>query len=112
MPSFGKRVDVPGGRRSSRRDHVVLAAAAMSLDKSRSVVVEDVSSTGARLLGRDLPGAGKDLLLKVAAEAFMAWVVWSTGEECGIEFEDPLDSAAVSRLKADASIEHFLVLVE
>src|SRR4051794_17464634 len=99
MMPFGKRVDVPGGRRRTERERVVLAAAALTLDRSRSVVVEDVCSSGARLRGRDLPEDGQELLVKVGSIDVMASVVWASHEVCGITFAPPLEPAGVKQLK-------------
>jgi hypothetical protein len=99
MPSFGKRVDVPGGRRRASRQPVLLAASAVTLGGSQSVIVEDVCSTGARLRGRNLPVGGKQLMIKVGGMNILAEVAWSGSEECGITFDAPLDQDGVQTLK-------------
>lgn len=48
MPSFGKRIDGPAGRRGDKREVVALTASALTLQGSESVLVEDVCPTGAR----------------------------------------------------------------
>ena len=48
MSGFGKRVDGPRGRRRIERQDVRLVGTATSLNDTRSVLVEDVSWTGAK----------------------------------------------------------------
>jgi hypothetical protein len=109
--AFGKRVDVPGGRRRIQREPVVLAAGAVMLDRSRSVVVEDVCSSGARLRGRDLPEQGQQLLLKVGPVDFLASVAWVRTEECGITFTPPLEPTGVIQLKEEGKLGRVLGII-
>ena len=61
MPSFGRRVDqTTGGRRRASRETVVLAGALMTLSNSHTVTLVNISSTGARLRGDNLPTRDKD----------------------------------------------------
>jgi len=54
-------------RRRNARQPVSLAASALSLSRSRSVVISDLSPDGAHVDGRDLPLPGEDLLLVVGS---------------------------------------------
>lgn len=99
MPGFGKRVDVPGGRRRARRQPVLLSASALTLGGSQSVIVEDVCATGARLRGRNLPPNGRQLVIRVGAVDVLASVAWRASEECGITFDTPLDQEGVDSLR-------------
>ena len=100
MP-FGKRVDVPGGRRKAPRQPVSLAASASTTGSSQSVIVENVCASGARLRGRVVPAAGKELMIKVGSMSLLAEVAWSQDEECGIAFHPPLDQRDVQTLKQE-----------
>lgn len=100
---FGKRIDGPGGRRRAERELVLLAAAAHSLEDSRSVLIEDVGPTGARLRSPRFRPGGKQLLIRAGATEVLASVVWSRGDECGILFDEPLDKDTLELLKKDAS---------
>lgn len=108
MMAFGKRMDLPGGRRRARREPVVLAAAAVTLDHSQSVTIEDVCSTGARLRGRGLPPDGHEMLVSVGPIKVMASVAWSANDSCGISFENVLDAAAVERIKSEGRLARIL----
>lgn len=101
MPSFGRRVDGPAGRRRVQREEVVLAGSALTLGASRAVVVTDVSPSGAKLIGRKLPPAGKDVLLTVGNVELFGEIAWLGHDECGISFESPLDAELVDHLKRE-----------
>jgi len=87
MASFGKRVDVPGGRRQVKREQVAILGSALTLEGSKSVVVEDLGPKGARLLGRDLPAPGKDVLLKTGDGDIFGRVAWASQDRIGMVFE-------------------------
>jgi hypothetical protein len=106
--AFGRKVDVPGGRRRFPREPVLLVGAAVTLDRCHSVTLDDVCSTGARLSGRDLPGDGRDVLIRVGELELMASVAWSKRNACGITFENGLESSAVERLKHEGALTRVL----
>jgi len=99
MNGFGKRIDGLEGRRKALRDKVVLAASAMSIESSAAVVVTDVSSKGAKLLGKDLPSRGANVLVTVGEVELFAKVAWCGHNECGVTFETPLAAAQVKQIK-------------
>jgi len=111
MPTFGKRVDVPGGRRRTVRQPVVLVGSATTMESTRSVIFDDVCSTGARLRGRDLPEEGADVIVRVGGADILASVAWKAKEQCGITFEDTLDESGVQQLKEAGSVGRVLGLV-
>ena len=93
MSSFGKRVDVPGGRRRVNRREVAILGSAMTLEGSNSVVVEDLGPSGAKLVGRHLPAPGKEILLRTSEIAVMGRIAWADNDHRGITFEQPLNEA-------------------
>lgn len=101
MSSFGKRIDGPVGRRKAVREEVVLAGSAQTLESSRSVVVTDVSVTGAKLVGRELPPRASNVLISVGDVELFATVAWSGRDECGVTFDPPLDPDMVHQVKHD-----------
>lgn len=101
MPDFGRRVDGPAGRRRAHREEVVLAGSALTLGASRAVVVTDVSPSGAKLIGRKLPPAGKDVLLTVGSVELFGEIAWLGHDECGISFEAPLGAEMIDHLKRE-----------
>ena len=111
MPSFGKRVDVPGGQRRSARQAVVLAASALGLNRSNSVLVPDLSKAGARLQGRDLPSPGERLLINFGQTTLFASVAWRGRDQCGIVFESRLDDQGVAQLQREADWADVMGLV-
>ena len=100
MSTFGKRVD-GSGRRKSVREKVLLAASARTVACSRSVVVTDVSTKGAKLIGRELPRQSANVLVTVGNVDVFATVAWSAGDECGIAFETPLTPQLTEHLKRE-----------
>jgi hypothetical protein len=89
-------------RRRHPREEVMLAGSAMSVTRSRSVMITDVSAVGARMGGRDLPAPGNDMLMVVGSQDRMGTVVWRTPEHCGVTLDQPLDSADIDRMKREA----------
>ena len=88
MGAFGKRAG--GGRRSAARTSALLMAVLTTLVGSRSTVLADVSSIGARVRGPDLPAMGEELIVNIERVQAFGTVVWSDSGECGIVFEPPL----------------------
>jgi hypothetical protein len=70
----------------------------MSIDRLRSVLVADLSPSGAMLHGRDLPKEGSEVLVAVGSQDSFAMIVWSNDDACGIEFEEPLPEHRLARL--------------
>ena len=80
----------------------MLAASAISVTRSRSVMITDVSATGARIGGRDLPAPGNDMLMVVGSQDRMGTVVWRTVDNCGVTLDQPFDAADIDRMKREA----------
>jgi hypothetical protein len=89
-------------RRAFPRLPVVLAASALAIARSRSVVVTDLSLEGAQLGGRDLPPAGDDLLMLVGSLDAMATVVWREGDKCGVQFDEAIADETIVQMKREA----------
>ena len=87
MRSFGKRVDGVGGRRRIKRRPVSIQATGSSLtDSSRCLIIEDICLNGARVLGRNLPREGAEILLRRGENALLGTVVWAAEDRRGILF--------------------------
>lgn len=80
---------------------MVLAASARSIGSSRTVVVTDVSVSGAKLHGRDLGSLSPNVLISVGAVDLFAKIAWTTRDECGIIFEERLEMETVTRIKRE-----------
>jgi hypothetical protein len=100
MP-FGKREG--GGRRGAGRRHVPLLAVFTSVTMSRRIELVDLSSTGARLSGEDLPDPDEELFLNIEDWRAFGRVVWRRGGQCGVVFEPPVDAAEVEALASRAA---------
>lgn len=98
MSVFGKCVG--GGRRSAARMDVPLVAVVTTLHESRSAIVVDVSATGAKLRGTNLPKSAEDLFLTVEGIVVFGTVAWEENDERGVAFDAPLaprDEALLKR---------------
>lgn len=87
MAKFGKRLDGPGGRRRIRRRKVSIPGTAVSLDGTRSVLIEDLTLAGARLLGRRLPEVGSEVELRVGDRSLFGEIAWAGAERRGVRFD-------------------------
>ncbi len=79
-----------------------MLAVVMTLTSTRTAVVADLSSTGIRLSGANLPAKGQLLEIKIDTVAAFGSVVWSTNSQCGVAFEPPLASSNVEALRIRA----------
>jgi hypothetical protein len=86
--TFGKRGG--GGRRSDTRKAANLLAVVKTTAKTQSADLVDVSLTGAKLSGCDLPAVGQNLFIAFERVEVFATVVWSQAGECGIRFDEPI----------------------
>ena len=87
-----------GGRRLSVRERAPLIAVFTTLTRSHDAVLIDISRTGARLSGDDLPLHGEDFILSIEGIRSFGSVVWSSEGECGVAFDGPLPEADFERL--------------
>jgi hypothetical protein len=95
MDCFGKR---EGGRRSSARDKAALVAVFTTITRSYHATLVDVSATGARLSGIDLPLAGELVELRIADVRAFGVVRWAD-DFCGVVFDVPLGAGDVESLR-------------
>jgi len=87
MASFGKRLDGPGGRRWIRRRKVSMIGSALSMHGTRSILVEDLTLAGARLLGRGLPAPGAEVEIRVGERSLFGVVAWAGTDRRGVRFD-------------------------
>jgi len=88
-----------GGRRQAPRESLPLPATLSTLRQTRSANVADLSATGARLRGADLPAIGDPVELWMDCVRAFGLVAWSKQGECGVEFDPPLPPFEVERLR-------------
>lgn len=95
----------PVHSRKFDREQVMLAGSALAPTRSRTIIVCDLSSNGARLAGRDLPPPGDDVLVRVGSSDMLAKVAWQTADHAGIEFEEPLEDETIASMKREGAWE-------
>lgn len=99
--NFGKRIDGPAGRRQNPREDLALEALVETVGARHCAAMLDLSETGARLSGHDLPAPGNEALLRVAGAALFGEVVWSSGDECGVRFDEPPTARELHTLRRE-----------
>jgi hypothetical protein len=97
VSTFGKRQG--GGRRSADREHLPLIAIFTTRTRSHAAGLVDLSVTGARLRGTELPAADEDLILNIEGLSAYAVVKWSRLGFCGVEFDVPLSAPEITSLE-------------
>jgi hypothetical protein len=90
-------------RRRAVREPVMLAGSAVSVTRSRSVMISDLSVTGALLGGRDLPMPGDDVLVLVGSQDRMGTVKWRSGDKCGVRLDEPLAQDHIALMEREAA---------
>ena len=108
MRAFGKSNG--GGRRGAARRLAPLPAVFMTIGRSAKAGVIDISCTGIRLRGRDLPPRGEEMELKVEEVRVFGIVAWVEDNECGVAFDAPLMPFEVDRLRRKAGVPRLAAL--
>ena len=70
-----------------------------SVTKTGSIVLLDLSCTGAKFRGKQLPQDGEDIILKVEGLQAFGTVAWCNGAQCGIRFDLRLDPQEVEAIR-------------
>jgi hypothetical protein len=97
MPTFGKLEE----RQRSVPRAKAGRAASLAADGARYfLTLVDVSRTGARLTGPEIPESGVDVLFRAADVEMAATVVRSSANECAVDFATPIAASEVQRLQA------------
>ncbi|WP_205481575.1 PilZ domain-containing protein [Sphingomonas arenae] len=91
-----------GGRRKARRIGAPLLGHYTTVLKRRSIVLVDLSCTGARIRGNDLPALDEELVVHAEGLSAFGAVAWSDADECGIRFDLPLDATEVEKVREKA----------
>ena len=102
MSTFGKRAG--GGRRAAPRERLPLPAVISTIDERCEIELVDLSATGARLRAPRLPPEGEALWIRIDTLNRFGLIAWSAGGECGIEFDLPLASHDVARLRREVKV--------
>jgi hypothetical protein len=74
-------------RRASCRQVIVEAGSVVTLQGPTSVLIQDISPSGAKVCGWRLPPVGKQLLLRIDGVQMLGSVAWSRFREAGLAFD-------------------------
>jgi hypothetical protein len=69
----------------------------------REATLLNLSSAGAQLMGGELPGVGKDVLVTCGPIEVFGTVVWAHADRCGIQFDEPITPKMVAELRRTAA---------
>lgn len=97
MPTFGKLEE---RQRSVPRAKAGRPASLAADDRKYLLTLVDVSRTGARLSGPDIPEEGDDVLFRAADVEMVGTVVRTAANECAVDFATPIAAVEVQRLQA------------
>lgn len=101
MIAFGKASG--GGRREDSRESAPLTVVLTTVSNSYSAELVDLSATGARLRCADLPAIGVELNLTVGRIKSFCTVRWTSDDECGVQFFEPLLQADVISVRSEVA---------
>lgn len=99
--SFAEQTDkpLPAGRRSNSRVRLQLPGKLILTERTVSCIVENLSTTGARLRLNVPPKAGNGAFLRLADMEIFCGIVWSTEDRCGLTFEEPMAGRKVVAMR-------------
>lgn len=106
MSSSFEPIDGENGRRSAVRRQVQLLGSVGNIHGSSSVLIEDLCSDGARLLGRHLPSTGEEILLRTYDMVVLGRIAWASKDSRGVQFEegDTIDPSIIEQQLAAGSM--------
>jgi hypothetical protein len=78
---------------------VPLAAVLSTAERQYRTVLDDISRTGARVKGADLPAVGEQVAFLASEIQAFADVVWCEQDQCALEFQTPISVEEVKRLR-------------
>jgi hypothetical protein len=105
MRVFGKSQG--GGRRKTARSQAPLLAVLSTLAGDHRAAIIDLSRSGARLAGPDLPPEGDELIFKAENAQALGRVIWATRNECGVSFDNAMSAVDVQRLRTAADLPEY-----
>lgn len=107
MTAFGTRKCDPqgafAGQRTRPRSKVSLPGNLATPATSQPIILVDVSATGARVRGGNLPAAGEFVRLSIGSSIAFGAVAWCEDEECGLAFDHRLTDAEVAEFRQAAA---------
>lgn len=102
MSRLEDKFSFPSDRRRTPRRAIFVAGSAVTIHGSKSVVVENMSASGAKIRGRDLPCAGKQILIWMEGLDVLGSVAWARKDECGVRFDVSLEADTLICLEEQA----------
>ena len=88
MSTSGNRVQTPVDRRAAVRRPVALVGSVVTIRGSNSIIVEDLCTGGAKLLGRHLPSTGTEVLIRTSELEALGRIGWAKDDYRGVAFDE------------------------
>jgi len=86
-------------RRRSPRASILLSASVVTMAAYRYFDLINLSATGAKLRGAEMPEVGKTALFRLDPFQALCKVVWVRDELCGIRFEELLSPRLLAHFR-------------
>ena len=100
MADRAAHCSVQTGKRFAQRARTGLQARLETLDSRRTVLLENISATGARIRLAEPPRPGSDVVIQCGKVDVMARVIWASRDACGIHFDQAASHDDILELKA------------
>src|SRR5690348_1219785 len=91
------------GRRAQPRASILLPGSVEAINGSNRISLMEVSLTGARIKGPNLPTVGKDVVLTCGQVDAFGTIIWASANRRGIQFDEPISTKQLVALR-DASV--------
>ncbi|MDP9422025.1 MAG: PilZ domain-containing protein [Pseudomonadota bacterium] len=98
---FGKRIDQPGGHWHAVREAMMIRAVMITMTDTVGVDLLDLSRSGVKLRGADLPAPGQEVVLLLGRFEAFGSVVWRDEGQCGVHFDIALSEQALAIIESE-----------
>ena len=86
-------------RRRSPRASVLLPASVVTMSAYQYLELLNLSATGAKLRGPDVPAPGKTAMFRLDHFQVLCKVVWAKDDLCGVRFEEILPPRVLAHFR-------------
>lgn len=104
---MGKLGEIFRNRRRSPRASLLLPASVVTMSAYQYFDLVNLSATGAKLRGPDMPLIGKTALFRLDPFQALCRVMWVKDELCGIRFEELLSPTLLAHFRTVADTAQF-----
>jgi hypothetical protein len=84
---------------------VLLPASIVTMSAYQYPELLNISRTGAKLRGDHPPSKGTTALFRVGQLQVLSRVIWSTSDQCGVRFDEPISSGVLKQIQLEGAVE-------